>query len=145
MINSTQLDSIALIVRSGSGIGREAAFSLAEAGAKVVVFADKNEETARASSEESQKYASNKDYQTTIFKMDVQDNKSVEDMVDFVLKEFGHIDYAVNAAGVDNGVNAPILETDVDNFDRIMNINTRGNLICVRAQVAAIRKQEPKM
>ncbi|KAI1207524.1 oxidoreductase [Annulohypoxylon truncatum] len=144
MISSTQLDGIALIVGSGSGIGREAAFSLAEAGAKAVVFADKNEGTAKASSDESRKYASNKDYQTMTFKMDVQDDKSVQDMVDFVVKEFGRIDYAVNAAGVDNGRHAPIAETNVDNFDRVMNINTRGNLICVRAQVAAMRKQEPK-
>ncbi|KAI2469108.1 hypothetical protein F4781DRAFT_431626 [Annulohypoxylon bovei var. microspora] len=137
MINSTQLDGIALIVGG-------AAFSLAEAGAKVVVFADMNGETAKSSSEESKKYASNKDYQTTTFKMNVQDNKSVQDMVDFVVKEFGRVDYAVNAAGVDNGVHAPISETDIENFDRIMNINTRGNLICVRAQTAAMRKQEPK-
>lgn len=45
---------------------------------------------------------------------------------------------------VDNGVHAPIAETDMDNFDRIMNINARGNLICVRAQAAAMLKQEPK-
>ncbi|KAI1099781.1 oxidoreductase [Jackrogersella minutella] len=144
MINSTQIDGIALVVGSGRGIGREAAFSLAEAGAKAIVFADMNEETAKQSSEESKQYASNKDYKTTIFKMNVQDDKSVRDMVDFVVKEFGRIDYAVNAAGVDNGVHAPFAETDVENFDRIMNINARGNLICVRAQVAAMRKQEPK-
>ncbi|KAK2608439.1 hypothetical protein QQS21_003007 [Conoideocrella luteorostrata] len=144
MITSTQLDGIALVVGSGRGIGREAAFSLAEAGARVVVFADMNEETARQSSEESKKYASNKDYKTTTFTMNVQDDKSVQDMVDFVVREFGRLDYAVNAAGVDNGVHAPFAETDIDNFDRIMNINARGNLLCVRAQVAAMRKQDPK-
>lgn len=84
MITSTQLDGVALIVgvssdvlcsclsmemadprlliQSGSGISREAAFSIAEAGAAVVVFADMNESTAKASSEESKKYASNKNY-----------------------------------------------------------------------------------
>lgn len=87
-------------LQSGSGIGREAAFSLAEAGAKVVVFADMNTETAKASSEESKKYARNQEYQTTIFEMNVQDDKSVQAMVDFVVKEFGRLDYAVNAAGV---------------------------------------------
>lgn len=61
-----------------------------------------NEETAKTSSEESKKYASNKGYQTTVFKMNVQDDKSVQDMVDFVVKEFGRLDYAVNCAGVSN-------------------------------------------
>lgn len=57
-------------------------------------------ETAKASSEESKKYAGNKEYQTTIFEINVQDDKSVQAMVDFVFKQFGRLDYAVNAAGV---------------------------------------------
>lgn len=87
-------------MKSGSGIGREAAFSLAEAGAKAVVFADMNLETAKVSSEDSKKYASNKEYQTTTFEMNVKDDASVQAMVDFVVKEFGRLDYAINAAGV---------------------------------------------
>lgn len=41
-------------------------------------------------------------------------------------------------------MHAPIADTDIDNFDRVMHINARGNLVCVRAQVAAMLKQEPK-
>lgn len=63
------------------------------------MFADMNTETAKASSEESKKYASNQGYQTAIFEMNVQDDKSVQAMVDFVVKDFGRLDYAVNAAG----------------------------------------------
>lgn len=59
-----------------------------------------NLETAKTSSEESKNYASNKEYETTTFEMNVQDDKSVEAMVNFVVKEFGRLDYAVNAAGV---------------------------------------------
>ncbi|RYC56902.1 hypothetical protein CHU98_g9311 [Xylaria longipes] len=62
-----------------------------------------NESMAKASSEERKKYASNKNYQTTTFVMNVQDNKSVQDMVDYVVKEFGRLDYAVNPAGVGGG------------------------------------------
>jgi NAD(P)-dependent dehydrogenase (short-subunit alcohol dehydrogenase family) len=63
------------------------------------VFADMNLETAKASSEQSKKYATNKGYETTTFEMNVEDDKSVQNMVDFVVQEFGRIDYAVNAAG----------------------------------------------
>lgn len=35
-------------------------------------------------------------------------------------------------------------DTDIDNFDRIMRINARGMTLCVRAQTAAMRKQDPK-
>ncbi len=61
-----------------------------------------NEETAKESSEESKKYATNKEYQTTTFKMNVQDDKSVQDMVDFVVNMYGRLDYCVNGAGVSN-------------------------------------------
>lgn len=59
-----------------------------------------NLETAKAASEESKKYASDKEYQTTTFEMNVTDDESVRAMVDFVVKEFGRLDYAINAAGV---------------------------------------------
>ncbi|ETS85113.1 hypothetical protein PFICI_03138 [Pestalotiopsis fici W106-1] len=55
MLYATQIDGIALVVGSGSGIAREAAFSFAETGAKVAVSADMNKEMAKAASEESKK------------------------------------------------------------------------------------------
>jgi NAD(P)-dependent dehydrogenase (short-subunit alcohol dehydrogenase family) len=63
-----------------------------------------DEATAKASSEESKLFASNKDYQFSAFKMDVQNEKSVQDMVDFVINEYGRLDYAVNAAGVSKAI-----------------------------------------
>ncbi|KAI9046257.1 SDR family NAD(P)-dependent oxidoreductase [Aspergillus affinis] len=146
MIINTQLDGVALVVgvSSGRGIGQQAAFSLAEAGAKVVVFADMNEETAEQSAEESKKYASNKDYTATTFTVNVTDAQDVQEMVDFVVNTFGRLDYCVNGAGIDNGILTPFSETDIDNFERIMNINTKGMMLCVRAQCAAMRKQTPR-
>ncbi|KAF3025871.1 hypothetical protein E8E14_014811 [Neopestalotiopsis sp. 37M] len=144
MIPSTQLDGVALVVGSGRGIGRDTAFSLAEAGARVVVFADMDLRTAETSSEESRKFATHKDYQTRVFEMNVQDEKSVQAMVDFVIEEFGRLDYAINVAGIGDGVHVPVAETDMQNFDSVMNINTRGNLLCVKAQVRAMRRQTPK-
>ncbi|KAI0023845.1 oxidoreductase [Xylariomycetidae sp. FL0641] len=144
MIGSTRLDGIALVVGAGRGIGREAAFSLAEAGAKAVVFADKDAETAKASSEESKQHAGHTEYRTSHFAMDVRDADSVQAMVDYVVKTYARLDYAVNAAGIDNGDQVPLAETDIATFDKVMNINVRGNLLCVRAQVAAMRTQTPR-
>jgi short-subunit dehydrogenase involved in D-alanine esterification of teichoic acids len=101
-------------VQSGRGIGKEAAFSLAEAGAKVV-FADMDEETAKASSEESKQYASNKDYVTTTFEMNVQDADSVQNMVDFVVAKYGRLDYCVNGAGV-SATRLLLLQLDSNGF-----------------------------
>ncbi|KAL4941852.1 hypothetical protein BDV06DRAFT_222758 [Aspergillus oleicola] len=143
-IAGSRLDGVALVVGSGRGIGQQAAFSIAEAGARAIVFADMNEETAHASAEESKQYATNRQFESDIFIVNVEDKDKVGKMVDFVVSKFGRIDYAVNAAGIDNGVHTPIAEIDMDNFDNIMKINTRGMLLCCRAQAAAMRKQEPK-
>ena len=133
---------------------------MAEAGAKAIVFADINEENAKASAKESESYATNKDYHATSFKVNVTDEKGVQAMVDFVVEKFGRLDYAVNGAGVscrhsfsrladlftqiDNGKHAPLAETDISNFENIMDVNTRGLMLCVRAELAAMRKQSPK-
>ncbi|KAE8338872.1 hypothetical protein BDV24DRAFT_153152 [Aspergillus arachidicola] len=143
MLSGTQLDGVALVVGSGRGIGQQEAFSIAEAGARVIVFGDLNEENAKASAEESKEYASNKSYEATYFHVNVTDEKGVQAMVDFV-ERFGSLDYAVNAAGVDNGVHTPGAEIDIENYDRIMNINAKGTMLCVRAEAAAMRKQTSK-
>lgn len=59
-----------------------------------------NEETAKKSSEESKDFATNEKYKTSVFKMNVQDAQSVQDMVDYVVKQYGRLDYCVNGAGV---------------------------------------------
>jgi NAD(P)-dependent dehydrogenase (short-subunit alcohol dehydrogenase family) len=59
-----------------------------------------NEETAKASADASKKYATNTGYCSVHFKMNVTDEKTVQDMVDFVVEKFGRLDYCVNGAGV---------------------------------------------
>ncbi|QKX55354.1 uncharacterized protein TRUGW13939_02446 [Talaromyces rugulosus] len=141
MIFGTQLDGIALVVGSGRGIGQQCAFSLAKAGVKAVVLADRKGETAKALAEESKTYATHKEYQATTFKINVVDEKSVEDMVEFAVKEFGKIDYCVNAAGP--GL-IRFASTDIENYDLIMTINAKGMLLGVRAELQAMQKQPPK-
>jgi NAD(P)-dependent dehydrogenase (short-subunit alcohol dehydrogenase family) len=86
--------------QGGRGIGQDAGFSLAEAGAAVVVFADLNEESAISTAEESKQYASNTNYKAAGIKVDVTKADEVQNMVDFVVREFGRLDYCVNSAGV---------------------------------------------
>lgn len=88
------------MIQAGRGIGQQAAYSLAEAGARVIVFADMNSETATASAAESKQYATHPSYQSTNFTVNVTDQDGVQAMVDFVIEKFGRLDYAVNAAGV---------------------------------------------
>jgi NAD(P)-dependent dehydrogenase (short-subunit alcohol dehydrogenase family) len=81
-------------------MGPQAAFSIAEAGARTVVFADPDEKTAQAAAEEAKLYATNPDFESVHFIVDICDERSVAEMVDFVVDQFGRVDYAVNASGV---------------------------------------------
>lgn len=64
------------------------------------MFADLDEESAVSTAEESKQYASNKNYRAAAFKVNVTDPDQVQSMVDFVVREFGRLDYCVNSAGV---------------------------------------------
>ena len=66
----------------------------------MVVFADIDEDAAKAAAEISKKHASNPNYQAVVCKVDVANADSVQNMIDFTTKEHGRLDYAVNAAGV---------------------------------------------
>ena len=85
--------------QAASGIGKEAAFSLAESGAKGIVFADIRGDAATKAAEECKGLAVSTDFKSIGLPVDVTDAKSVQSLVEFALKEFGRIDYLVNAAG----------------------------------------------
>lgn len=132
----------ALITGAASGIGRETGFSMAEAGVAGIVFADRNEQGARAAAEESKCYAQTPSYRAIAVAVDVTDPSSVQEMVDQTMKEFGRIDYNVNSAGVAMDVRDRIYDASIDEFDKIAAINTKGTMLCMRAVSKAMLTQE---
>lgn len=86
--------------QAGSGIGEETGYAFAQAGALGIVFADLNYSSALEKAKNSNSYATNTKYRAIAIEVDVSESGSVQKMVDFVVKEFGRIDYCVNSAGV---------------------------------------------
>lgn len=84
----------------GSGIGRETAFTFAEKGSQGIIFADINEESAKASVEESKKFASHPEYRAISYAVDVADREKVRMLMQFAAREFGRLDFCCNCAGV---------------------------------------------
>ncbi|KAI1409268.1 NAD(P)-binding protein [Hypoxylon sp. FL1857] len=134
---------IALVTGAASGIGKEVSFAFAEAGVKGVVFADINEQGAQEAAAECKGLATNAEFRAVVVKVDVTDEASVQNMVETAVKEFGRIDYSVNSAGVGNISNAvtPFVKATV--FDKTMNINIKGTMLCVRAVSNVMANQEP--
>jgi NAD(P)-dependent dehydrogenase (short-subunit alcohol dehydrogenase family) len=48
------------------------------------------------------------------------------------------------ATKFDNGIRQPVADSDIENFDKTININSKGMMLCVRAEAGAMRKQKPK-
>ncbi|KAL8733250.1 MAG: hypothetical protein Q9166_002267 [cf. Caloplaca sp. 2 TL-2023] len=89
-----------LLTGAAGGIGEETAFAFAEAGVSAIALADINEQKASEVAKRSADLATNPKYRTIVIAVDVTDPASVQRMVDTTMKEFGRIDYNVNAAGV---------------------------------------------
>ena len=87
-------------LQAAGGIGEEIAYAFAEAGAAGIVLADINDQKANEVAEKSKTLASHLEYRTLVVAVDLTDQPSVKRLVDSVVKEFGRIDYNVNAAGV---------------------------------------------
>ncbi|RDL36253.1 uncharacterized protein BP5553_06865 [Venustampulla echinocandica] len=141
----TSVNGIALITGAAAGIGEEVGYAFAEAGASGVVFADINYEQAAENAEKSKAHATNPKYRALAIKVDVSDPANVQEMVDFTVKEFDRIDYSVNSAGLGATSLAPTADLDIDNFDSIIKVNTRGVMLCMRAVTKAMIAQEPKV
>ncbi len=64
-------------------------------------------------------------------------------IVEEALQAFGRIDALVNNAGVAPLVRADLLEMSEESFDRVIGINTKGNMFLTQAVANQMIRQEP--
>jgi len=99
-------DAVAVVTGAGSGIGAACAARLASEGATVVTV-----DIAGA----------------VDVHLDVRDEPAVEAAFASVVRDHGHLDVMVNAAGVAGG--GPVHLLDADEWDRVVDINLKGTFI----------------
>jgi NAD(P)-dependent dehydrogenase (short-subunit alcohol dehydrogenase family) len=125
---------VAVVTGGAGGIGKALALGLADAGADVIVASRglaKLEEVAKAIRAKGKK--------SLAVSCEVTDPKSVEAMVQSVLKEFPRIDILVNAAGI--ALRHPADEFPIDEWQKVMDINVRGTFLCCQAVGKGMIKQ----
>ncbi len=125
---------VAIVVGGGGGIGHAQALGLADAGADVVVASRKLEHL-----EPVVKEIKAKGRKSLAVSVEVTDEKSVQAMVDAVLKEFPTIDILVNAHGI--SIRKPAETFPIDEWQQVMDINTRGTFTCCQAVGQVMIKQ----
>jgi NAD(P)-dependent dehydrogenase (short-subunit alcohol dehydrogenase family) len=126
---------VALVVGGHGGIGKAIALGLADAGADVAV-ASRNIEELKSVAKEIE--AKGKGSLTVA--VDVTDEKKVYAMVAQVLKTFPRIDILVNAAGL--AIRKPADTFPIDEWQKVMDINTRGTFLCCQAVGRVMLKQK---
>ncbi|PPF38283.1 short-chain dehydrogenase [Pseudoclavibacter sp. RFBJ3] len=123
---------VAIVTGGGSGIGEAISKELAANGVQVVV-SDINLEGAKrvvAEIEAAGGTASPFEANTAVAEDSVR-------TVEHAVATYGKLNYAVNNAGI-GGKAAPAADVEVDDWDRVININLNGVLYGLRAQIPAI-------
>jgi NAD(P)-dependent dehydrogenase (short-subunit alcohol dehydrogenase family) len=126
---------VALVVGGHGGLGKAIALSLADAGADVTV-ASRNLDSLKAVVREIE----TKGRKSLAVKVDVVDEKQVNAMVETIMKTFHHIDILVNAAGL--AIRKPADSFPIDEWQQVMDINTRGTFLCCQAVGRMMIKQK---
>ena len=122
-----QLENKAAIVTgSASGIGREVALTLAANGASVTV-ADRNPSGAEATARQILESGGS----ARAVEVDVTDRAKVAAMVEQAVAATGSLDIFVNVAGF--GFNSLIVDMAEDDWDRVLDVNLKGQFLCCQA------------
>lgn len=122
-------DKVAIVTGAARGIGEAYARALAGEGARVVV-ADLDDEGAAKVAAALVADGG----EASAVKVDVSDPASTQAMAAFAAERYGGIDHLVNNAAIYGGMKLDILLTiDWDYYQRFMNVNMNGALLCTRA------------
>jgi len=127
------LAKVAVITGGGSGIGRAAARLFAAEGARVVV-ADLVGDAARAAAEEITSAGG----QAIAVGADVTDQTQVESIVSAAVDEYGALHVLFNNAGIFPDDDGGLLDTPIETWDRVMDVNLKAVWLCCRAAVPAM-------
>jgi NAD(P)-dependent dehydrogenase (short-subunit alcohol dehydrogenase family) len=127
---------IALVTGAGSGIGEAIARLFAAQGATVCItdVLSNTAEQVATSLQSSGKLAE-------AMALDVADEAQVQQVFAALITRHQRLDIVVNNAGVSHVGN--IVETSVDDWERVMRVNARGVFLCAREAVRTMLAQQP--
>lgn len=121
-------DKIALVTGSTNNIGLGIAYAFAREGAKVVVHSRHEKEAKTIAAELGGDY----------FAADVSQPEQLDKLFDYIRKKHRRLDILVNC--VAHATRNDILETTLEEWNRIMAINLTGYFLCIQ-HAARIMKE----
>lgn len=116
-------EKVAIVTGASKGIGLSIARMLAYHGAKVVICSRRLESVVKAAEE-----LKVEGLDVTAMPAHMGEQDQIQQLVDTVCRLHGGIDIVVNNAAI-NPVFAPILDTDLNILDKVMDVNLKGPIL----------------
>ena len=129
-------ERVAIVTGSGKGIGRGIARRLAADGISVVVNYQKDADAARETLTPAQAVAP----RSMSIQADVATPEGAKQLIDQTMAAFGRIDILVNNAGP--FLVKSVFDTEVDEWQRILDGNLSSAFYCTKYALAAMRAQK---
>lgn len=132
-------DKVIVITGASSGIGKELAFRMAEAGASLALGA-RNMEKLEAVAEVCRQKGS----RAIAIPVDVSDKEDCRNFIEKTVDKYGEIDVLVNNAGITMWAYFEEF-TDLTPFEQIMQVNYFGSLYCTFYALPYLKKTKGRL
>lgn len=133
-MEATFKEQVAVITGGADGLGFAVAKRLVAGGASVALW-DRNAERLQAAVEVLGPCALGQ-------VVDVTAPEQAQKAAGELRERFGRIDILINCAGITGKTSINSHEVDLEDFDRVMNINVRGSLIAFQAVIGLMRERD---
>lgn len=130
-------DQIAIITGGAEGLGRSLAERYLSEGAGVVLF-DRNEELLKQAVRDLSSPGSPS---VSYMKVDISNATEVEAAFKEFDKKYEKLDIMVNSAGIVGPSNIKTSEVNLEDFDRVYNVNLRGSFLMVKYAISRMEKR----
>lgn len=127
-------NKIAVVTGAATGIGRATAIVFARDGAKVAIV-DINEKELKETAEQIKQQGG----EVLSLVADISKEDDIQKMIQKTVDTFGKLDIACNNAGI-GGDSAATGDYSTEGWDKVLNINLRGQFLCMKYEIEAMLK-----
>ncbi len=131
-------EKVALVTGAGSGVGRQVALALLQAG-YAVVLAGRREEPLRETAEEGRASG----MRTLVAPTDVTDPASVKALFARTAETFGRLDVLFNNAGT-GAPPVPVEDLTFEQWKTVVDTNLTGVFLCAQEAFRLMKNQQPR-
>ena len=124
-------DKVAIITGGNSGVGATTALLFAKEGAKVIISARRQPQLEEVAEKIRQAGG-----EVLPVVCDISKHEDADHLVEKTIETYGKVDILINSAGVLEEGLKPIDRVEAADMDRIIDINTKGTMYCMRAASA---------